>query len=188
MDFTHYRGYFGDRQLNIRNLDFIIEAIQIIKSKTNFKIHLTGLGSSPLTLHIAYYIGANSIDSSGHRRKAAYGKIILPERGERYVGRGDARFGVVHLNDDDVYTLLQCTCQICKTNRKLLWSDWKARAVHNKYVLEKEAEKAFSLLSTDKHAYEKYLDSIFEKSSVKALWKFIKKRVKQQTLTLYLNY
>jgi len=44
-------------------------------------------------LHLGYYLGIKSTESAGHGRKAAYGKIILAERGERYVGAGSTDFG-----------------------------------------------------------------------------------------------
>jgi len=184
-----FKGYFADRQLNFKTLELLLYTIKVIKGMTNFKIHLMGFGSSPLTLHIAYYMGADSLDTTGYRRKAAFGKIILPGTGERYVGRGDAKFGVrgENLSYSDWRTLLECKCPICRKDRSLLWRDWVARAIHNKFVLEMETMKAKYLLNNGVNAYEKYLNEIFLNSSTcfQAYWKFLKKAVKQKILDVY---
>jgi len=187
--YTSYTGYFGDRQPSLINIRLLSDAIKLIKTYTDFKVHLMGFGSSPLMLHLAYYMGADSIDSTGHRRKAAYGKIVLPGTGERYVGRGDAKFGVTTLSLEDWNLLMECKCPICRVNRSLLWKDWKARAIHNKYVLEMEALKAKQLLEEGRDVYEKYLDKIFSKSSknFRAYWKFLKRTIKQTILDMFIN-
>jgi queuine/archaeosine tRNA-ribosyltransferase len=187
-NFKDYTGFFGDRQPSIKNLALLIGAIQSIRSNTDFKIHLTGFGSSPLTLHLAFYIGSESVDSAGYRRKAAYGKILLPGTGEKYVGRGDAKFGVSQLTSNDKMLLKNCLCPICRVDQSLLYKDWKARAIHNKYVLESEAKKAKKLLNYDFLAYEHYLEQIYRNSSTNFIsyWKFVKNRIRQYSLDLWL--
>ncbi|MCX8176303.1 MAG: hypothetical protein N3E48_03620 [Candidatus Bathyarchaeota archaeon] len=63
-----------------------------------------------------------------------------------------------------------------------------ARAIHNKFVLEKETMKAKYLLNDGVRAYEQYLDNIFLNSSTcfQAYWKYLKKAVKQKTLDAYI--
>lgn len=181
-----FRGYFADRQLNLKIIELLLYTIKVIKSFTGFKIHLMGFGSSPLTLHMAYYMGAESTDTTGYRRKAAFGKIVLPGTGERYVGRGDAKFGIRKrsLYPSDWRVLVECKCPICKNDRSLLWKDWVARAIHNKHVLEMEAARAKQLLHNGISIYECYLDNIFSNSSTnfQAYWKYLKKAVKQGIL------
>ncbi|MEM2483049.1 MAG: hypothetical protein QXI35_08020 [Candidatus Nezhaarchaeales archaeon] len=179
-----FKGYFADRELNLKVLELLLHAIKVVRSLTDFKVHLMGFGSSPLTLHLGYYMGASSLDTAGYRRKAAFGKIILPGTGERYVGRGDAKFGLRKngLSDSDMLLLSKCLCPICREDKSLLWRDWVARAIHNKFVLEEEAMKAKTLLSDSIEAYEKYLDEIFSSSSTRfrACWKYLKNAVKQE--------
>ena len=186
--FTDYKGYFGDRQLSLLNLSLLITAIQIIKYRAGLKVHLMGFGASPITLHMAYYMGADSVDTTGYRRKAVYGKIVLPGRGERYMGHGGARFGVKKLTDEDIRLLSSCDCPICRKDWALLRKDWRFRVIHNKHVLEREAQFANELISRNDGSYERYLDQMYESSStiVRGCWRFLKKRVKQLTLYVFL--
>ncbi|MEM3629207.1 MAG: hypothetical protein QXK32_04790 [Candidatus Jordarchaeales archaeon] len=186
--FSRFTGYFGDRHPSLLTITLILRAIQLIKHYTELKVHLTGFGSSPLTLHLAYFMGAESVDSMGYKRKAAYGKILLPGVGERYAGRGDASFGVKPLSPSELKLLSECRCPICSTNQSLLWRDWKARAIHNKYVLEKEAEVARRLLAEDPESYTAYLDEIYAHSSKNfmAYWKFVKNNMKQLPLDFWI--
>lgn len=183
--FSSYTGYFGDRQPSLRNLALIIRAIHAIRHYTDFKIHLTGFGSSPLTLHLACYMGVESTDSTGYRRKAAYGKILLLGTGERYIGRGDAKFGVSKLSIRDWELLLKCDCLVCRSDKGRLWKDWKSRAVHNKHILEEEVKIARKLLSEDISAYETYLNHIYRRSTnFTAYWRFVRKQIKQLPLDI----
>lgn len=178
-NFTNSTGFFGDRQPNKGLVDMLTFAISVVQKNSNFKVHLMGFGSSPLMLHLAYYMGSNSTDSSGYRRKAAYGKILLPGTGERYAGITSANFGVTSLNERDLALLERCTCPICRTNKYQLWSDWRARAIHNEYVMKQEARKAQMFLSSGIETYEKYLDNVvFPRSSLRYLWEYAKLRRK----------
>ena len=187
-NFVSYKGYFADRQPNLAYIKLISHAIKLIKSLTDFKIHLMGFGSSPLTLHLAYYMGADSTDSTGYRRKAAYGKIVLPGMGERYVGRGDANFGVKTLSLEDRRLLEECGCPVCRVDKGLLWKSWVARAIHNKYVLEMEALKAKQLMEDGLEEYEKYLEKVYSRSSTnfQAYWKYLKKDIRQTILDMFI--
>jgi len=177
------KGFLGDRQPRIETLEMIIKAIEVIRS-FGFKVHLTGFGSSPLMLHLAIYLGADSTDSSGFRRKAAYGKIILPTTGERYVGHGHARFGVVNLSRSEMKYLHEiCDCPVCKRDPSLLWRSWKARAIHNEQVIKKTWKLGLKLRNRGLDVYEQYLDSIFARSSLKHLWRYVKIRAKYKRLT-----
>jgi len=172
------RGYFGDRQPKERTIDMISCAIKTVQEHTDFDVHLMGFGSSPLMLHLAYFLGANSTDSSGHRRKAAFGKIVLQSTGERYLGSESDVFGkgmeLTSKRESDVLELERCDCNICLTNRDLLWQDWKARALHNEHVMKVESENARLLLSMGRDIYQRYLDIMFSKSSLQRLWRFAK--------------
>jgi queuine/archaeosine tRNA-ribosyltransferase len=184
--FTNYTGFFGDRQPRKELIDMICLALSSIQQQSDFKVHLMGFGSSPLMLHLSYYLGIQSTDSSGYKRKAAFGKIILPGTGERHLGETSADFGKqVALSDGnargkkDLLLLDKCTCPICMNNKYQLWADWKARAIHNEFILKNEVEKARRFLSLGIDVYEKYLDSVvFKTSSFKALWEYAKARKK----------
>jgi hypothetical protein len=75
--------------------------------------------------------------------------------------------------------LEKCTCPICITNKYQLWTDWRARAIHNEYVIKLEAEKAERFIALGSEAYEKYLDNVvFFTSALKYLWEYAKLRKK----------
>ena len=183
--FSEFKGFFGDRQPRKELIDMLSLGIEYVRRYTDFEVHVTGLGSSPLTLHLAYYFGADSTDSAGYRRKAAYGKIILPGSGERYVGNRLAQFGVAKIEDSlDLTWLKKCECPICKSNPERLIEDWKARAIHNEYVIRKEWQLAKSLLeSSSIDVYEAYLDEIYKRSGLQYLWEYAKLRKKYMRIS-----
>ena len=178
-EFSNQTGFFGDRQPNKNMINLLSTAVKSVKENTDMKVHLMGLGSSPLTLHIGYYLGIESTDSAGYRRKAAYGQIVLPGTGERYVGNNTAKFsGGSVMKTTDIKKLDNCDCPVCKVNSDQLWDDWKARAIHNDHVMKKERELAESLIDDGQEQYEKYLEEIYKKSSFNYLWQYIKMKKK----------
>lgn len=189
--FAQYRGFFGDRQPRKELIDMICLALSCVDRLSHFKVHLMGFGSSPLMLHLGYYLGVNSTDSMGYRRKAAYGKIILPGTGERCIGETSTEFGVsipLHEGNQrrlrDLALLDKCTCPICMVNKYQLWANWKARAIHNEHVMKQEAIKAERFLAIGIEAYEKYLDNVvFSHSSLNYLWEYAKIRKKYHRIS-----
>lgn len=189
-----FKGFFGDRQPHKNIYEAFLYFASLAK-KLDVNIHIFGLGSSPLSYHIAAYCEIKSSDSSGYRRKAAYGKIILPQTGERYAGNGRARFGVYRqkgLRYNNIFSkeedlkLKECKCPICKKiskhgfrRWKHLSSNWTFRAIHNKWVLEQEEKVSKELIEQGWDIYEKFIDSMMEKSSLRALWDFVKKAKKK---------
>ncbi|MCC6019137.1 MAG: hypothetical protein LM601_08900 [Candidatus Verstraetearchaeota archaeon] len=183
-DFTRFQGFFKDRQPSPSIIRSIYRAISIIKKESDFKVHIMGLGSSPLMLHIAYFMGTDSTDSSGCRRKAAYGKIILPGTGERYVCNIAGKFSRRKLTYFEQELLNTCQCEICKNDPQLLYVNWKARAIHNEYVIKKEVEKAKALLNEGRDKYEKILDDMFSKSKygLQYIWRLVKLLTKYEPI------
>lgn len=175
--FGDFSGFFGDRQPRKELIDMISLGIEAVKSYTDFKVHVTGFGSSPLSLHLAYYLGADSADSAGYRRKAAYGKIVLPGTGERYISDRSANFGNSKIDDSlELMWLKKCKCTICTDNPHLLLEDWKARAIHNEHVIKQEWQMAQDLLKIGEDAYEAYLEEIYKRSGFGYLWEYAKLR------------
>lgn len=168
------KGYLGDRQLSVGFINALLESLKVIKREYGYKVHVAGFGSSPLTLHLAIYLGIDSTDSSGFRRRAAYGKILLPGKGERYVGRGDACFGVAKFTPQDQRLLEKCNCPVCRSDPSLLWKSWRARAIHNEWVLKRSWQEGLQMAREDFEKYERYLDTMFENSSLRYIWKYIK--------------
>lgn len=182
--FHSFSGFFGDRAPSIDLVNMISLAIKTVQEQSDFKTHLMGFGSSPLTMHLGYYLGAASADSAGSRRKAAFGKIVLPGTGERYVGNSTASFGnEPNLFDGkrpgDLALWERCGCPVCVINKDSILVDWKARARHNEFVMKEEQRVAELLMAAGLPAYESYLDNrVFAQSSLKYIWEYAKLRRK----------
>ncbi len=185
----NFKGFFGDRQPN-KNIYEAFLYLSSLGKKLDIDIHVFGVGASPLTYHFAAFCEIKSSDSSGYRRKAAYGKIILPQTAERYAGNGSATFGLKTKNgltynkifsDDEKKKLAECRCPECRKiskhayrRWKHLCSDWKIRAIHNKWVMEQEEKKSHELIQQGWDVYEEFIDKMMKKSRLKWLWDFIK--------------
>lgn len=82
-------------------------ALAIAVKASRVPIHALGIGGSITMYSVVKVLGASSVDSSSWRVKAAYGKILVPGLGERYVGNGRARFGRVDLKPHELEMLKQ---------------------------------------------------------------------------------
>jgi queuine/archaeosine tRNA-ribosyltransferase len=176
--FLKKKYYFGDRIHSAEFVSMLFKTIKIVKENTDFKIHVMGCGSSPLSLHMAYWLGANSVDSSGHRRRAAYGNIILPGTSDRYVGGREGKFVNTRLSKLERELLSECKCPICEKNSKQLWENWEARAIHNRYVIKQERNNAEKWLSQGSDVYEEKLEAMYRRSGSYALWRLARMLVK----------
>ena len=63
-------------------------------------LHVLGSGS-PVMGAIVSVLGADSADTATWRGKAAYGKVILPGAGERYVGGRRIRYGPLYMTREE---------------------------------------------------------------------------------------
>lgn len=184
-----FKGFFGDRQPH-KNIYEAFLYLSSLAKNLDIDIHVFGLGASPLTYHFAAFCEIKSSDSSGYRRKAAYGKIILPQTAERYAGNGNATFGLKTkfgltyekiFSEDEKKKLAECKCPECRKlskhgyrRWKHLSSDWKIRAIHNKWVMEQEEKISHELIQKGWSTYEEFIDQMMQNSRLKWLWNFIK--------------
>ena len=180
--FMEKKFYFGDRVPSEEFVLMLHKAIEIVKRNTDFKIHIMGCGSSPLSLHIAYWLGADSLDSSGHRRRAAYGNIILPGTGDRYVGGREKEFVSRRMNQREREILAECNCPACRKDPRLIWQNWEARAIHNRHVIKSERDKAQGWLSQGRDVYEERLESMYRRSGSYRLWRLARMLIKYSSL------
>jgi len=183
-DYSEYTGFLGDRQPRKELVDMLVSTIQVIRHFSDFKIHLAGFGCSALMLHIGYFCGVDSTDTIGYKRKAAFGKISLPGLGDRHIGRKPSGWGTRKLKPEEMELLRTCGCPICRRNPRMLWKEWMARAIHNKYVLLEERKKARQYMEKGRDVYEAFLDEMFAKSGLKYLWRYAKTRVHYYPLNL----
>lgn len=114
-------------------------ALAITRKAFNKWIHALGIGGTPAIYKTLSIMGINSLDSSSWRTKAAYGKIMIPGLGERYVGNGYARFGRKDLSEND-YKILEESLKetgfpYIDRLRELI-STFRGRAIINAWIMK----------------------------------------------------
>lgn len=157
----------------------VIEIVNFARKKLgDRKIHVFGVGST-LTMHLMFYAGADSVDSSGWRTKAAYGAIQLPGIGDRYVTSRTRNKTYRDVSEEEKQILALCGCPIC-TNEGLekLRTSFTSRAIHNAWVYQEEVKKARESIRLGK--YENYVESIITKTPFSSVFKFAKELKENQ--------
>jgi queuine/archaeosine tRNA-ribosyltransferase len=132
---------------NFANLFFVVEAVRLVRNyfpKSFF--HVFGVGSTT-TMHALFYLGVDSVDTTGWRLKAAHGAIQLPGHGDLFVKcRRSASKTRKRINHKQLDLLNQCRCPVCRANepdtrQKALGNSFQARATHNAWVFIQEAAR-----------------------------------------------
>ena len=76
-------------------------AMAVARRLWPWRLHVLGAGS-PVMAAIVGALGADSADTTSWRTKAAYGKVILPGAGERYVGGRRIRYGPLYARPEEL--------------------------------------------------------------------------------------
>ena len=149
----------------------VVEIVNFVRKKLPDRIvHVFGVGST-LTMHLMYHAGADSVDSSAWRTKAAYGAIQLPGIGDRYITPRKRHKKYRDLSEKEREILTQCKCPVCrKEGLENLKESFAARAMHNAWTFQKEVEKARELIK--KNEYEDFVEDILAESSLSYAFKF----------------
>ncbi|MEM2528730.1 MAG: hypothetical protein QXG40_04960 [Ignisphaera sp.] len=115
-----------------------IVALTIISKTFRGKVHALGVGGTSTMYNVLKTLNVYSLDSSSWRTKAAYGKIIIPGRGERYVGNGKASFGRKDLTIQDWEILLKALTETrfpYVDNLDEMLSTFRGRAIINAWIV-----------------------------------------------------
>ncbi|MEM4789397.1 MAG: hypothetical protein QXV06_06360 [Ignisphaera sp.] len=114
-------------------------ALAIVRKAFNGWIHALGIGGASAIYKALSILKVNSMDSTSWRTKAAYGKVMIPGLGERYVGNKHARFGRKDLSEDD-YILLEESLRKSGfpyvDNLRNLLTSFRGRAIINAWVMK----------------------------------------------------
>jgi tRNA-guanine family transglycosylase len=111
-----------------------IDLIAEIRKRHKLNLHVMGLGA-PTVIPILKILRCYSTDSAAWRIKAAHGKIMIPNKGERYVSNKRAKFGIIFLCEDDRQSIEKIGCPILKEyNWDYLEKFFEARALLNAWV------------------------------------------------------
>jgi len=141
----------------------VVKIVSFVKTLLPTKIiHVFGIGST-LTMHLMFYAGADSIDSSSWRSKAAFGAIQLPELGDRYITPRKRHKTYPKLKEEERRILDDCKCPACrKEGLEGLRNSFTLRALHNAWVYQKEIEKTRKLIKSGE--YEAYVRRVIGKT------------------------
>jgi 7-cyano-7-deazaguanine tRNA-ribosyltransferase len=134
------------------NLDKVLHAlIHLRASRPRVHLHALGVGSMK-SMHMMFLLGIDSVDSSSWRTKAAYGAIQIPGCGDRYVTDHKRHFKARAISAEERRVLDRCKCPIC-INGEVgeLKRSFTGRALHNAWVLQKEAAHARTLKRQGKY-------------------------------------
>lgn len=172
-------------QRGARRLYNVIRLVTYVRRKLPDKIiHVFGVGST-LTMHLMFYLGVDSVDSSGWRKKAAYGAIQLPGIGDRYITRKKKSKNYPDLSVEERKILDACKCPVCKEHSlEDLMHSFKLRALHNAWVHQNEVENARKLIKEGIEEYEKYIKKIFEKTIFNKFFKYAMKMRRRRGMKL----
>jgi tRNA-guanine family transglycosylase len=152
----------------------VVKIVSFVRKRLpDKKLHVFGVGSS-LTMHLMFYIGADSVDSSGWRTKAAYGAIQLPGMADRYITKRKKHKDYPKLNKEERKILNNCDCPACKRNSvDSLMQSFQLRALHNAWVFQNEVKLARELI--EDNTYDKYVERILQKTPFNHVFQYAKK-------------
>jgi len=117
----------------------LLGALILRKLDPKVKIHVLGIGSYVM-IRILEKMGIWSIDTSTWRVKAAFGHVIVPGLGERYVGNRKIKFGTPKIRPEELELLYR---ELEKTHFPLLdqfedlLKSFTGRALINAWVILK---------------------------------------------------
>lgn len=166
---------------NVKGIGGILNVMRVIleirKQIPRAKLHVFGTGGA-LTMHLMFFAGANSIDSSAWRTKAAFGAIQMPGMGDRWVTKAVRKKPYPQLSKNEKKRLENCRCPMCRRyGFEGLQTDFTARAIHNAWVHQQELKKARKLVKENR--YDEYVEKIMKKTKFTSLFYAIKK-IKQR--------
>ncbi|TRM84566.1 hypothetical protein DJ522_04230, partial [Sulfolobus sp. F3] len=128
-----------------------IAMYRLLRKLWKGKIHVLGAGS-PFMRKLFY--DADSVDTSTYRVKAIHGMIIIPGKGERYVGERKIVWKARRATQEEIETLLSFLERTHFPFQPRL-EDWVSRALINAWVLlHSEYEKDHPLIKYTKSLKE----------------------------------
>jgi len=131
----------------------------LLKSFPNVRFHVLGAGSY-LMIRIFESLGVYSLDTSSWRVKAAFGHVLIPGLGERYVGDRNIRFNTPKVKEGELevlYNSLKNTNFPLMENFYNLLKTFEGRAIINAWVIAK-INQGISRKSSFFRLYKKLLE------------------------------
>ena len=184
-DFDIYGiGSLVPSAFNTRGVGGIYNVVEILcqvrKLLPEKKIHVFGIGSA-ITMHLMFYAGADSVDSSSWRSKAAFGAIQLPGIGDRYITTNKRHKKYLNLSRKEERILDSCRCPSCiQHSLGDLRKDFELRALHNAWVFQSEIEKVRRLIK--KNLYKDYVEQVLKTSRFYPVLEHVRKLMNSDSL------
>jgi len=143
----------------------VVRIISLVRTLLPDKIiHVFGVGGT-LTMHLMFYAGADSIDTTSWRTKAAFGAIQLSGSGDRYITPRKRHKQYPKLSEEEQRILDECECPACKKEGlEGLTKSFTLRALHNAWVYQREVERARELMRSGE--YGRYVREVVGRSKV----------------------
>lgn len=120
-------------------LKSLVGLLILKKAFPDLRIHVLGIGSH-IMISILKKLGVYSLDTSTWRVKAAYGHVILPGNGERYVGTRNIRFRTPLATSEDIsllYRSLRDSGFPFLDRFNELLGSFRGRAIINAWIISK---------------------------------------------------
>lgn len=147
--------------------------------------HAFGIGGTT-TMHLAFYLGCDSVDCAGWRRRAIYGIVQLPGTGDRYVTEKTKERlkwkGIPVLKGDELREFEDCKCPAHKKGYSTEDFDvhsrgsFELRAIHNLYVYVQEVKEAQKSIQNGE--FESFVKERLSRSKIhRKLFESARKRV-----------
>lgn len=126
--------------------------LALMRKRWGSWLHTLGL-ASPAMIPILRVLRMDSGDTQSWRHKAAYGKVVMPGRGERHISDRPVRFGPSKPRDEEheiLYKLMEEARRELGLTPEQIRSDFIARALFNALILHKAAVNGHRYLAISK--------------------------------------
>lgn len=161
---------------NVKDVGGLLNVVKIVNQVKSLlprsKIHVLGTGSA-LTMHLMFYAGADSLDTSAWRTKAAYGAIQMVGTGDRWISKNVRSKKYTQLSREEKKILEDCKCTSCKSEGIIgLREKFDNRAIHNAWIYQKEVSKARKMIH--QNSYDKYVEELLKNTRLSNMLNEIK--------------
>jgi len=183
-DFDIYGiGSLVPSAFNTRGVGGIYNVIEILcqvrKLLPEKKIHVFGIGSA-ITMHLMFYAGADSVDSSSWRSKAAFGAIQLAGIGDRYITSNKKHKKYLNLSRKEERILDSCACPACRHHSLgNMRKNFQLRALHNAWVFQNEIKKVRKLIRQNR--YENYVEKVLKRNRFYPVFEHVRKSMERSS-------
>ncbi|MEM0131845.1 MAG: hypothetical protein QXN74_07285 [Saccharolobus sp.] len=130
-DYIAFGGIVPPSLNKVANKKLAVAMYRLVRKEWKGKIHVLGAGS-PFMRKVFY--DADSVDTSTYRVKAIHGMVLLPGKGERYVGERKISWGARRISEDELESL-KVFLEKTHYSFPIRFDNWIDRSLINAWVL-----------------------------------------------------